>query len=200
MIFCLVTLHLWGHIFGKFPEVKVLTYDDDDNIIVKLSTALKLISMLALVFKKDANLVFNIRKTKVLAKDPSADHLFERAKHFFDTDPDLADIVHHFTRDMFTTEGIEVLGTPVGKDRFIQTFVSQNCLKIMGDIGKHVCLTDGFVHDQLLKFYQDTRTQFISANINIPDSDSVITTQHKHVDRKISYEILQKGPWGSFRK
>jgi hypothetical protein len=78
--------------------------------------------------------------------------LFERAKHFLDTDPDLADIDHHFTRYMFTTEGIEVLGTPVGKDRFIQSFVAQNCLKIMGDIGKHVCITDGVAHVQLLKF------------------------------------------------
>ncbi len=74
MIFCLVTLHLWGHIFGKFPDVKVLTYSDDGNIIVKLSTTLKIISMLAPVFKKDANLVFNINKTKVLGKDPSTDH------------------------------------------------------------------------------------------------------------------------------
>jgi len=129
--------------------------------------------------------------------------LFERAKHFLDTDHDLADIDHHFTRDIFTTEDIEVLGTPVGKDRFIQTFVAQNCLKIMGDIGKHACLTHGFVHVQLLKFPKfchNTRTQFISANINIPDSDNVITAQHKHVDRKIAYEILQKGTRGSFRK
>ncbi len=103
MIFCLVTLHLWGHIFGKFPEIKDLTYTDDDNIIVKLSTVLKFISMLDPVFKKDVNLVLNISKTKVLAKGPSADHLFERAKHFLDTDPDLVDIAYHFTRDMFTT-------------------------------------------------------------------------------------------------
>jgi hypothetical protein len=88
----------------------------------------------------------------------------------------------------------------VGNGRFIKTFVAQNCLKIMGDIGKHACLTDGFVHAQLLKFCRNTRTQFISANINIPDSDSVITVQHKHVDRKIAYEILQKGTRGSFRK
>jgi hypothetical protein len=125
MIFCLVTLHLWGRIFGKFPEIKGLTYSDDGNIIVKLSTSLKLISILVTVFKKDENLVFNINKTKVLVKGTSADHLFEYVKHFLDTDPDLEDIVHHFRRDMFTTEGIEVLGTPVGNDRFIQTFVTQ---------------------------------------------------------------------------
>jgi hypothetical protein len=156
--------------------------------------------MLAPVFKKDGNLDFNTNKTKVLAMGPSADHLFESgAKHFLDTDPDLADIAHHFTRNMFTTESIEVLGTPVGNDCFIQTFVAQNCLKIMGDIGKNACLTDGFVQAQQLKFCQNTRTQFISANINIPDSDNVITAQHKHADREIAYEISQKGTRGSFR-
>jgi hypothetical protein len=97
------------------------------------------------------------------------------------------------SRDMFTTEGIEVLGTPVGIDRYIQTFVAQKCLQIMQDVGKHAILTDGFVHIQLLKFCENTRTQYITATINIPDSE------HQHVDRKIAYEILQKGTRGSFR-
>ncbi len=88
--------------------------------------------------------------------------MFEHTKHFLDIDPDLADIVHHFTSDMFTTEGIEVVGTPVDNDRFIQTFVSQNCLKIIEDIGKHDCLTDDLVHTQLLKFCENTRTQYIT--------------------------------------
>jgi hypothetical protein len=142
--------------------------------------------MIAPVFKKDVNLDFNISKTKVLDKESSVDHLFEHTKHFLDTDPDLPDIPKHFTRGSSTTEGIEVLGTPVGNDRFIQTFVGQNCLKIMGDIGKHDCFSDGLVNTQLLKYCQNTHTQFISANINIPDSDVVITAQHKHVDRKIT--------------
>jgi hypothetical protein len=86
--------------------------------------------MLVTVFKKDGKLVLNIGKTKFLTKEPSTDHLFERANHFLDTDPDLADISHHFTCDMFKTEGIEVLGTPVVNDRFIQTFVTQNCLTV----------------------------------------------------------------------
>jgi hypothetical protein len=45
--------------------------------------------MLAPVFKKDASLDFNISKTKILTKGPSADHLFEHTKYFLDTDPDL---------------------------------------------------------------------------------------------------------------
>jgi len=86
MVFCIVSLHLWGRVFGKFLDTKGLAYADDGSIIAKLSIALKIISMLAPIFKKDANLHFNIGKTKVLAKGPSADHLFERAKHFLDTD------------------------------------------------------------------------------------------------------------------
>ena len=99
MVFCLLTLHLWVRLFGKFPEIKDLAYADDCNVI----------------------------------KGPTADHVFELTKHFLHTDPDLADIAHHFTRDMFTTEDIEVLGSPVGIDRFIKTFVAQNCVKIMED-------------------------------------------------------------------
>ena len=77
MIFCFGTLHLWGHIVGKFAEIEDLTYSDDDNIIVKLSTVFKVISILVPVFKKDVNytnLDFNISKTKVLTKGPSGDH------------------------------------------------------------------------------------------------------------------------------
>jgi hypothetical protein len=62
MIFWFDTLHLWGRIFGKFPQIKGLSYSDDGNIIVKRSTVLKIISMLEPVFKKDSNLVFNIRQ------------------------------------------------------------------------------------------------------------------------------------------
>ena len=89
--------------------------------------------------------------------------------------------------------------TPVGTDRYMKTIVAPNCLKIMQDTGKHEIRTDGFVHIQMLKFCENTRTQYVSANINIPDSDNIITSQHQHVDRKIAYEILQKGTRGSFR-
>ena len=40
MVFCLVTLHLWGRIFGKFLDTKGLAYADDGNIIATLSKAL----------------------------------------------------------------------------------------------------------------------------------------------------------------
>jgi len=70
---------------------------------------------------------------------------------------------------MFTVEGIGVLGAPVvlSTDADIKNCVAENCSKIMVDIGKHEPLTDGFAHFQQLKFCQNTRTQYMSANVNI---------------------------------
>ncbi len=96
-------------------------------------------------------------KTKVLAKGPTAQHVYNRARHFINNDPDLQEIAQDITLDMFTTEGIEILGTPVGTDRFIQRHVAQNCLKIMADSAKHEPLDDGLVHFQLLKYCMHTR-------------------------------------------
>jgi hypothetical protein len=44
---------------------------------------------------------------------------------------------------MFTTTGIEVMGTPIGTDAYIKEFVGQNCIKIMRDVEKLEPLTDG---------------------------------------------------------
>ena len=65
---------------------------------------------------------------------------------------------------MFTTTGIEVLGTPIGTDAYIKDFVAQNSIKIMKDVEKLEPLTDAFTHFQLIKMTQDTHTQYMSAN------------------------------------
>jgi hypothetical protein len=59
-----------------------------------------------------------------------------RAQYFLQTDPDLQVIVNDFTPEMFTTTGIEVLGTPIGSNEYIKDFVAQNCIKIMRDVDK----------------------------------------------------------------
>ena len=87
----------------------------------------------------------------------------------------LQEIANDFTLDMFKDEGIEVLGTPVGIDRYIKTHVVQNCLRIMTDIGKHEPLDDGLVHFQLLKYCMNTYTQYISANVTIPSPEHFLS-------------------------
>jgi hypothetical protein len=71
-------------------------------------------------------------------------------------------MVNDFTPEMFTVEGIEVLGTPIGTEDYIKNFVAQNCVKIMRHIEKLEPLTDGFTHFQLIQKTQNTRTQYTS--------------------------------------
>jgi hypothetical protein len=75
-------------------------------------------------------------KTEFLAKGPTARHVYERTQYFLQNDPDLQDIVNDFTPEMFTTTGIEVLGTPIGTDTYIKDFLDQNSIKIMKDVVK----------------------------------------------------------------
>ena len=117
-----------------FPELRGLAYADDGTTIGRLSQVLKLAAVSKPVFKLDGNLEFNMGKTEFLAKGPTARHVYERAQHFLQTDPDLQGIANDFTPEMFTVTGIEVLGTPIGTDAYIQNFVAQNSIKIMRDV------------------------------------------------------------------
>jgi hypothetical protein len=60
--------------------------------------------------------------------------------------------------------------------------------------------TDGFVHFQLIKFCVNTRTQYMSVNINLPPQEHFVSAQHVHVDTVIADTILRKGTRGSFRQ
>jgi hypothetical protein len=80
MFFCLVTLHLWGRIFTKFPDLRDLAYADDDNKIGRFSQVLRLVSELKPVFESDGNLDFNLGKTMFLDTDTTSRHVYERAQ------------------------------------------------------------------------------------------------------------------------
>ena len=145
------------------PELRGLVHADDGTTIGRLSQALKLEP----VFKSDGNLDFNMGKTEFLVKGPTARHVYERTQYFLQTDPDLQDITNDFTPDMFTTTGIEVLGTPIGFDDYIKDFVTENSIKIMKDLDKVEPLTDGFTHFQLVQKTMNTSTRYMSANITL---------------------------------
>ena len=119
---------------------------------------------------------------------------------FFLEHPNLQDIQQDFTQDMFTVEDIKSLGTPLVTDTYIKSYVTQNCLKIITDVEKHDPLTDGFVHNHLMKFCMNTRTEYMIATITLPPQDHFLLTQHLHVDTVIVNAILQKGTRGSFRQ
>ena len=174
MVYCIVTLHLWGRIFKMFPELRGLAYADDETTIGRLSQVLKLAAVSKPVFKLDGNLDFNMGKTKFLAKGPTARHVYERAQYFLQTGPDLQGIANDFTPEMFTATGIEVLGTPIGTDAYIKDFVAQNSIKIMRNVEKLEPLTDGFTHFQLVQKTMNTSTQYMSANITLPPQEQFL--------------------------
>jgi hypothetical protein len=115
MVFCHVTLHLWGRVFKMFPDLRGLAFVDDGNIIGRLSQDLKLISASNPVFKLDVNLDFILGKTMFLAKGTTVRNVYERAEFFLQNDPSLQDIAQDFTFNMFSVKVIEILGTPIGK-------------------------------------------------------------------------------------
>ncbi len=88
----------------------------------------------------------------------TARHVYERTQHFLQDDPDLQGIANDFTSEMFSVQGIEVLGTPLGTDVYIRDFVAQNCIKITKDVEKIEPLTDGLAHFQMTKFCLNTQT------------------------------------------
>jgi hypothetical protein len=122
-------------------------------------------------------------KTEFLSKGPSARHVYERTQYFLQNDPDLQSIANDFTPDMFTTTGIQVLGTPIGTDAYIKDFVDQNSIKIMKNVEKLETLTDDFTHFQLIKMTENTCTQYMSVNITLPPQECFLSTQHIHVHR-----------------
>ncbi len=87
-------------------------YADDETTVGRHSLALKFLGADQPLFKEDGNLDFNMGKTKFLGKGSiSVRHLYERDQHFLQTDPGFQHMVNDFTLEMFTVEGIEVLGT-----------------------------------------------------------------------------------------
>ena len=128
----------------------------------------------------------------------SARHLYERTQPFLRTDPALQHMANDFTPEMFTVEGIEVLGTPIGTEGYIKNFVAQNCVKIIRDIEKLEPLTDGFTHFQLIQKTQNTRTQYTSANITLPQQEHFLSAQQRHIDTSVSNVIMKKGTRNSF--
>jgi hypothetical protein len=113
MVYCLVTLHLWGRIFKLFPELRVLPYVDDGTTIGRVSQTLKLAAVSKPIFKLDGNLDFNMGKTEFLVKGPSARHVHERAQYYCDflqNDPDLQNDCEHMYLPLGCQKGTRLDG------------------------------------------------------------------------------------------
>ncbi len=68
----------------------------------------------------------------------------------------------------------------------------------MRDIEKLEPLTDGVIHFQLILKTQNTRTQYTSANITLPQQEHFLSAQQRHLDTAVVNVILKKGTRNSF--
>jgi hypothetical protein len=82
------------------------------------------------------------------------------------------------------------IGLPIGTDAFVRSFVTKTCRDIIDDVERLDTIQDGFIHFQLLRFYQTTRLQFINSHIML--SNRCVLQQH-HVDCTIVDAFLKKG-------
>jgi hypothetical protein len=65
----------------------------------------------------------------------------------------------------FCPEGFVGIGVQIGTDTFARNFVVKTCRSIIDDVQKLDVIQDGFTHYQILRFYQDTRLQYINSHI-----------------------------------
>ena len=79
---------------------------------------------------------------------------------------------------------------PIDTDIFVRDFVAKTCRDIIDDVEKLDSIQDGFIHDQLLRFCQTTRPQYINSHIML---NNRCVLQQQDVDCKIADTLLKRG-------
>jgi hypothetical protein len=100
----------------------------------------------------------------------------------------------HLNGDVLLTSvcphGFVGIGVPIGADAFVQNFVAKICRVIIDDVEKSDATQEGFLHYQLLRFYQVTRLQYINSHTLLGNR---YVQQQQHVDCKIADTLLKRG-------
>ena len=165
IIFNLTTLHLWGRTLSKYPQTRVFSYPDDGYIKTKWSVTLQVLSGLKYVLKKDAGLKFNVSKMVILTKVITQQVVFDTSLNIITPTPSLTDLNGNVSLVSFVPGGFVGIGVPIDTQTFVQKFVVKTCRVIIDDVEKLDSIQDGFIHYQLLRFYQDTRLQYLNSHI-----------------------------------
>ncbi len=142
LIFILTIHNLWGRVFEKFQEPRVVDYTDDRYIKGKLSVALQVLTEVKGVLKEDAGLELNVSKTSILPKGITEQAMFG--------------VEHNFRSPAKVDKKVYT---------FVRNFVSKTYRGIIDDLEKLDVIQDGFVHYQFLRFYRSTRLQYTNSHI-----------------------------------
>jgi hypothetical protein len=118
------------------------------------------------------------------------------AQRLLTADPSLAHLGPLLAPTAFVDDGYIGLGIPIGTDAFVQHFVKKKCQEIMDDVDKLDNIQDGFIHYQLVRFWQATRLQYLNGQIDLANQNVL---QQQHVDWKISNALLKKGTRDAYK-
>jgi hypothetical protein len=65
----------------------------------------------------------------------------------------------------------------------------------MEDVDKLFKIQDGFIHHQLIQFYQATRLQYLNGHVQLANQNVL----QQHVDHKIANALLKKGTRDAYK-
>jgi hypothetical protein len=194
--FCLSIHHLWGRTLAKhYQDACAVTYADNGYIKAKLSLRSRCsrtsstFSVKTLAWTSIIRPRFSSRVSRLPRRTlpHSTCSLLIPPSHT--SVPLLAPTA--FVDDIYIG-----LGVPIGTDAFVQHFVKKKCQEIMDDVDKLDNIQDGFIHYQLVRFWQATRLQYLNGQIDLANQNVL---QQQHVDWKISNTLLKKGTRDAYK-
>ncbi len=117
------------------------------------------------VLKEDVGLELNVSKTSILPKVITQQDMFDVTHNFIVIIPPLTQWSGDVTLPSVWPEGFIGIGVTIGTDTFVRNFVPKTCRTIIDDVENLDASQDGFVHYQLIRFFQDTRLQYTNSHI-----------------------------------
>ena len=127
--------------------------------------SLQVLAELKHVLFQDTGLELNVSKTSVLPKNTTQQDVFDVTHNIIAVSPALTHLMVDISLASFCPEGFVGIGVPIGTDTFVRNFISKTCRGIIDDVEKLDAIQDGFIHYQLLRFFQDNRLQYINSHI-----------------------------------
>jgi len=121
------------------------------------------------IFKADLDMDLNVPKFNVFFPDTcfSLDTVrFATLQSAVRADPALADLAAMGAG--VSTDGMHVVGVPVGVDASVKTFVAKKARSVITDVTKLDVVSDGLLHNRLLNFCQNVRMAFLGRNTLTP--------------------------------
>ena len=105
LIFNLTIHHLWGRVFAKYPETRLVNFTDDGYITGKLSVTLQVLTEQKRVLKEDVDLELNVLKTSCM---------FDVVHKIINASPTLSYLSRDVLLVSFCPEGFVGIGVPIG--------------------------------------------------------------------------------------